>query len=81
MAMVPCQRPSWRRCRPQWRRVGNVQVGLLMRSPDRAEAAAPTAANRKQMLGVTYDTPATADRMFRDTFEFTVAARNRLYGN
>ncbi len=66
---------------PQWRRVGSIQVGLLMRSPDRAGATAPTAANRKQLLGVTFNTPATPDQMFRDTFELTVAARNRLYGN
>ena len=31
--------------------------------------------------GVTFNTPATPDQMFRDTFELTVAARNRLYGN
>lgn len=59
-----------------WRRVGQVQVGLLLGSPDRAssiQAAAPT------LFGVA--TAVAADGRYRSTYEMTIALRNRLYGN
>lgn len=63
-----------------WRRVGAVQIGLLMSSPDPAgaeqadgDAAALTA------LGVTYTAP--DDRRMRAVYQSTVAIRNRLFGN
>ncbi|MEE7546043.1 pilus assembly protein PilW [Xanthomonas sp. Kuri4-1] len=64
-----------------WRRVGSVQVGLLMRSPDRAAAEVPSADNRPYALGVEFVPPATSDGKYRASYETTVALRNRLYGN
>ncbi|PPU88452.1 hypothetical protein XpopCFBP1817_17650 [Xanthomonas populi] len=65
----------------EWRRVGSVQVGLLVRSPDSASAAVPEAANRPRVLGVQFVPPATFDGKVRGVYETTVALRNRLYGN
>lgn len=60
-----------------WRRVGMVQVGLLMRSSDRAAA---TQADRKpSVLGVQM-APATNDGFYRSVYETSVALRNRLFG-
>ena len=61
----------------QWRRVGQIQVGLLASSPDPAAAAAPV--NRPRALGTAYIVP--VDSRFRTTYESTIALRNRLYGN
>lgn len=66
---------------PDWRRVGTIGVGLLARSPNPAAAAAPEVANRKSALGVVFDPSGVADGRYRDTYETTVALRNRLYGN
>ncbi|MBB5882872.1 type IV pilus assembly protein PilW [Xanthomonas arboricola] len=65
----------------QWRRVGSVQIGLLMRSPENATATAPAAANRPRVLGVQFAPPSSADGRIRGVYETTVALRNRLYGN
>lgn len=65
----------------QWRRVGGVQVGLLMRSPENASASAPAALNRPRVLGVQFAPPTTFDGRVRGVYETTVALRNRLYGN
>jgi len=66
----------------QWRRVGQVQVGILARSPLSSQAEAPTvAANYPRMLGVGF-APATAgDGRYRAAYESTIALRNRLFGN
>ncbi|MFT4247691.1 MAG: PilW family protein [Pseudomonas sp.] len=64
-----------------WRRVGSVQVGLLLRSPDQATAQVPNAASRLHVLGVEIVPPATHDGRYRGAYETTVALRNRLYGN
>lgn len=64
-----------------WRRVGSVQVGLLLRSPDRATTQVPNAASRLHVLGVEIVPPATNDGRYRGAYETTVALRNRLYGN
>lgn len=66
----------------QWRRVGLVQVGLLMRSPQRA--AAPEiadASNHLRVLGTVFQPPAANDGRFRTSYETTIALRNRLFGN
>lgn len=65
----------------EWRRVGSVQVGLLVRSPDSASAAVPEAANRPSVLGVQFAAPAAPDGKVRGVYDTTVALRNRLYGN
>jgi len=64
-----------------WRRVGQVQVGILSSSPDSAAAANPVPARRQRALGVVFAPPAVIDGRFRTTYETTVALRNRLYGN
>ncbi|MEP6907360.1 MAG: PilW family protein [Pseudoxanthomonas sp.] len=62
-----------------WRRVGAVQVGLMMRNTgDRA--AAPQAQSDLAVLQVTMP-PEQADGNYRSVYETTVALRNRLYGN
>ena len=66
----------------QWRRVGLVQVGLLMRSPQRAAAPDITdASNHLRVLGTVFQPPATDDGRFRASYETTIALRNRLFGN
>lgn len=59
-----------------WRRVGQVQVGLLVGSPDRASSVQGAA---QTLFGVA--TAAAADGRYRSTYEMTIALRNRLYGN
>ncbi|HYQ24208.1 PilW family protein [Stenotrophomonas sp.] len=62
-----------------WRRVGAVQIGLLMSSPDPASARQSDGAAALIGMGVTY-TPPTDGRM-RAVYQTSVALRNRLYGN
>lgn len=62
-----------------WRRVGMVQVGMLMRSSD--PAAASQATNRPSVLGVSITPAATGGGYYRSVYESSVALRNRLYGN
>lgn len=62
-----------------WRRVGAVQVGLVVVSPDRAGSTEAAAGNELNAAGVTYDPP--SDGRYRATYQTTVALRNRLYGN
>lgn len=61
-----------------WRRVGQVRIGLLARSPDRA-ASAQTEDLGHNLLGTTLRVPGQ-DGRYRATYESTVALRNRLYG-
>ena len=63
-----------------WRRVGQVQVAVLARSPN-AAAAVATPANPLRALGTIYAGPTPADSRYRTTYESTIALRNRLYGN
>lgn len=66
----------------QWRRVGQVQVGVLARSPARSQAEAPTdAVNFPRALGVGFAPGSTRDGRYRTTYESTIALRNRLFGN
>lgn len=60
-----------------WRRVGQVQISLLLGSPDRASSV--QAANPPMLFGVA--AAVAADGRYRSSYETTVALRNRLYGN
>lgn len=66
----------------EWRRVGLIQMGMLVRSPDRAVApeAASDAANPR-VLGVEFEPADANDARYRSTYEVTIALRNRLFGN
>lgn len=61
-----------------WRRVGAVQVGLMMRNTGE-RAAAPQALKDLAVMQVTMPPP--QDGNYRSVYETTVALRNRLYGN
>lgn len=66
----------------EWRRVGLVQIGVLVKSPDRAVAPDPATVDaRPRVLGVRFDPPAVPDAHYRNSYEVTVALRNRLFGN
>ncbi|MBB3802780.1 type IV pilus assembly protein PilW [Xanthomonas arboricola] len=66
----------------QWRRVGQVQVGILARSPSPSTAEKPTTAVRyPSALGVSFAPAAQTDGRYRMTYESTIALRNRLFGN
>lgn len=66
----------------RWRRVGSVQIGMLMRSAERSSAEQSTEAPR--VLGVKHlrgAGDAVKDGYFRSGYETTVALRNRLFGS
>lgn len=64
-----------------WRRVGAVQIGLLVRnSGTSGERAASTQSVIPQAV-MQVSMPAPNDNNYRSTYETTVALRNRLYGN
>ncbi|MBB3813762.1 type IV pilus assembly protein PilW [Xanthomonas arboricola] len=65
----------------QWRRVGQVQVGILARSPTAAAASTQVEASRLGVLGVTVVPPTTNDGRYRASYELSIALRNRLFGN
>ncbi|PPU76248.1 pilus assembly protein PilW [Xanthomonas cucurbitae] len=66
----------------QWRRVGQVQVGILARSPTPSAAERPANAVRNpSALGISFAQPTQADGRYRMTYESTIALRNRLFGN
>ncbi|USI99970.1 PilW family protein [Xanthomonas prunicola] len=66
----------------QWRRVGQVQVGILARSPAPSTAERPaTALSYPSALGVSFAPPTQTDGRYRMTYESTIALRNRLFGN
>lgn len=60
-----------------WRRVGQVQVGVLAASPERASSE--QAASAPLLLGQAQTV--ADDRRYRHVYESTIALRNRLYGN
>ncbi|PPT74715.1 pilus assembly protein PilW [Xanthomonas arboricola pv. populi] len=64
---------------PRWRRVGTVQVGLLVRGASSETAATQQAAAKPSVLAVTVTPP--SDGQYRSVYETTVALRNRLFGN
>lgn len=61
----------------RWRRVGGVQLGLLIRGT--AERAAAEQNPSLQILNVGITAP--ADGNYRYTYETSIALRNRLFGN
>ena len=63
----------------EWRRVGAMQIGLLMRSSDRSSAG--QANTVPKVLGLSLTRPATNDGHYRSVYETTVVLRNRLFGN
>ncbi|HEY0660394.1 MAG TPA: PilW family protein [Lysobacter sp.] len=63
----------------EWRRVASVQIGLLMRSSDRASAAQAQQAPR--VLGVQMTPASASDGLYRSVYETTVVLRNRMFGN
>ncbi|MBV6802360.1 PilW family protein [Xanthomonas euvesicatoria] len=66
----------------QWRRVGQVQVGILARSPLPSTAEQPASAvTYPSALGVSFAPPTQNDGRYRMTYETTIALRNRLFGN
>lgn len=66
----------------EWLRVGLVQVGVLVVSPGRAGVGEPASTDQQpRVLGVRFAPPATADARYRNSYEVTVAVRNRLFGN
>ncbi|MFD1295240.1 MULTISPECIES: PilW family protein [Lysobacter] len=60
-----------------WQRVGEMQVGLLIRSTDPASAQKRTVVQRS--LGTQLTLP--DDQRYRTVYETNIALRNRLYGN
>ncbi len=65
-----------------WRRVGLVQVGVLLASPNRAGTQPPaTDQANPHVLGVEFQPAAVNDGQYRASYEATVALRNRLFGN
>jgi type IV pilus assembly protein PilW len=60
-----------------WRMVGAVQVGMVVRSPGRANAE--TRALPFSILGLAVTPP--VDQRTRAAYENTIAIRNRLFGN
>lgn len=66
----------------EWRRVGMVQLGILVRSPQPASAEqANVDVAQLGVLGVAFNPPQTNDRRYRASYEVSVALRNRLFGN
>jgi type IV pilus assembly protein PilW len=62
----------------RWRRVGAVQMALLVRDGN-MEKSRPLAASHLSLLQVTMTPP--DDRRYRAVYETTVAMRNRLFGD
>ncbi len=71
-ALLPAADPA-----TAWRRVGLVQVGLVARSPE--PAAATQAVLPLSALGVRVTPP--NDSRYRTVYEYSIALRNRLFGN
>ncbi|WP_434213466.1 PilW family protein [[Pseudomonas] boreopolis] len=60
----------------QWRRVGQVQVGFIVASPN------PSTSLQARVLSVLgNDVTPPSDGRYRAVYENTIALRNRLYGN
>jgi type IV pilus assembly protein PilW len=65
----------------RWRAVISVEMGLVLRSPDRAGTPDRAAASGPlQVLGVTVNVNAN-EAVLRRPYETTIALRNRLFGN
>lgn len=62
----------------QWLRAGTARIGLLVRSPERAQTQ-PTDLNQYDVNGTTVTT--FDDGRVRQVYVSTIAMRNRLFGN
>jgi len=62
----------------QWLRAGTARIGLLVRSPERAQSQAAVG-NQYVVNGTTVTT--FDDGRVRQVYESTIAMRNRLFGN
>lgn len=65
----------------EWRRVGVVQVGLVLRSPGPSTVTQGDTIADLGTLGTTYNARAVTDGRYRTTYEASIALRNRLFGN
>jgi type IV pilus assembly protein PilW len=77
--MVPASGIGSEAAAAEWRRVGAVQLGLVVRNTGES-AAAPGALKDLTVLQVQMPLQ-TPDTNYRTTYETTVALRNRLFGN
>lgn len=65
----------------RWREVASVELGLVLRSPERAGTPDRNAASGAvQVIGVTVNSNAN-EAILRRPYETTIALRNRLFGN
>jgi type IV pilus assembly protein PilW len=63
----------------RWRRIGSVQIGLVVRGGSERAASEQADAGDMSVLAVSINPP--ADGHYRSVYETTVALRNRLFGN
>ena len=63
----------------RWRRVGAVQLGLMVRGGGEERSASAQAAVPQDVMQVTMTAP--NDGHYRAVYETTIALRNRLFGN
>ena len=63
----------------RWRRVGAVQLGMMVRGGGEERSASAQAAVPQNVLEVAMTAP--SDGHYRSVYETTVALRNRLFGN
>ncbi|ALR03633.1 PilW family protein [Xylella fastidiosa] len=63
----------------RWRRIGTVQIGLLVRGAGQERANSLNPVVNPTVLSVHINPP--SDGQYRAVYETTVALRNRLYGN
>ncbi|WP_397597103.1 PilW family protein [Silanimonas sp.] len=66
----------------RWRQVASVELGLVLRSPERAGSPDRNvgANGAAQVIGVTVNSDAN-EAILRHPYETTIALRNRLFGN
>jgi type IV pilus assembly protein PilW len=66
----------------RWRQVASVELGLVLRSPERAGTPDRNVADNGaiQVIGVTVNSNAN-ESILRRPYETTIALRNRLFGN
>jgi len=63
----------------RWRRIGSVQIGLLVRGGSERASSEQADAGEMSVLAVGINPP--NDGHYRSVYETTVALRNRLFGN
>lgn len=79
--LVPGGAAGYNAIAQRWRSVVSVEMGLVLRSPERAGTPDREAVNGPlQVLGVTVNVNAN-EAVLRRPYETTIALRNRLFGN